>query len=137
MLNISSYTFLFCMDNFHMRELKHCIECIMKSSVSRTLEFEFNFLLCVTLLHWNSGSLAGTWCNDFHESVMMNRNHILSGEKYRSVLPEESGRLKLEFLLGSMSQWENISQHSAEQNTISIWGIDCFILYLLLLFLLF
>lgn len=82
-------------------------------------------------------SLAGTWCNDIHESVMMNRNHILSGEKYRSVLPEESGWLKLEFLLGSMSQWENISQHSAEQNTISIWGIDCFILYLLLLFLLF
>lgn len=38
-----------------MSELKHCIECIMKSSVSRTLEFEFNFLLCVTLLHWNSG----------------------------------------------------------------------------------
>lgn len=35
---------------------------------------------------------------------MMNRNHILSGEKYRSVLPEESGWLKLEFLLGSMSQ---------------------------------
>lgn len=38
-----------------MCELKHFIERIMKSSVSRTFDLEFNFLLCIALLHWNSG----------------------------------------------------------------------------------